>query len=67
MNPMYDLALDGYGPPLEPPDGYYFLTNEQPAAPARKRYSFWVEFTPEDIAWFKQGAAERGFRYGSVK
>jgi hypothetical protein len=39
----------------------------QPAAPARKRYSFWVEFTPEDIAWFKQGAAERGFRYGSVK
>ncbi len=37
------------------------------AAPARKRYSFWVEFTPEDIAWFKQGAAERGFRYGSVK
>ena len=39
----------------------------QPAAPARKRYFFWVEFTPEDIAWFKQGAAERGFRYGSVK
>lgn len=35
--------------------------------PARRRYSFWVEFTPEDIAWFKQGAAERGFRYGSVK
>lgn len=35
--------------------------------PARKRYSFWVEFTPEDIAWFKQGAAERGFRYGSIK
>lgn len=42
----------------------------EPAAdpqPARRRYSFWVEFTPEDIAWFKQGAAERGFRYGSVK
>ena len=39
----------------------------EPAAPARKRYSFWVEFTPEDIAWFKQGAAERGFRYGSIK
>ena len=39
----------------------------QPAAPARKRYKFWVEFTPEDITWFKQGAAERGFRYGSVK
>ena len=32
MNPMYGLALDGYGPPLEPPDGYYFLTNEQQAA-----------------------------------
>ena len=42
----------------------------EPAAapqPARKRYSFWVEFTPEDIAWFKQGAAERGFRFGSIK
>lgn len=25
MNPMYDLALDGYGPPLGPPDDYYFL------------------------------------------
>lgn len=25
MNPMYDLALDGYGPALEPPDDYYFL------------------------------------------
>ena len=35
--------------------------------PARKKYSFWVEFTREDIAWFKQGAAERGFRYGSIK
>lgn len=35
--------------------------------PARRRYSFWVEFTPEDIAWFKQGAAERGFRFGSIK
>ena len=29
MNPMYDLALDSYGPPLEPPDGYYFLTDAQ--------------------------------------
>lgn len=26
MNPMYDLALDSYGPPLEPPDDYYFLS-----------------------------------------
>lgn len=25
MNPMYDTALDAYGPPLEPPDDYYFL------------------------------------------
>ena len=39
----------------------------QPEAPTRKKYSFWVEFTREDIAWFKQGAAERGFRYGSIK
>ncbi|MFR4644266.1 MAG: hypothetical protein ACLT8U_00430 [Faecalibacterium sp.] len=31
MNPMYDLALDGYGPPLEPPDNYYFLPREQEA------------------------------------
>lgn len=33
----------------------------------RKRYRFWVEFTQDDIAWFKQGAAERGFRFGSIK
>lgn len=39
----------------------------QPAAPARKKYHFWVEFTEDDIAWFKQGAAQRGFRYGSIK
>lgn len=44
-----------------------FAEPAQPEPPARKRYSFWVEFTPEDIAWFKQGAAERGFRYGSIK
>ena len=44
-----------------------FAAPAQPEPPARKRYSFWVEFTPEDIAWFKQGAAERGFRYGSIK
>lgn len=25
---MYDLALDSYGPPLEPPDGYYFLPRD---------------------------------------
>lgn len=25
MNPMYDVALDGYAPALEPPDDYYFL------------------------------------------
>lgn len=25
MNEMYDVALDGYGPPLVPPDDYYFL------------------------------------------
>ena len=28
---MYDIALDGYAPPLEPPDGYYFLTDSQVA------------------------------------
>ena len=28
MNPMYDLALDGYGLPLEPPEDYYFLPRE---------------------------------------
>lgn len=39
----------------------------QPAAPVRKAYRFWVEFTAEDIAWFKQGAAQRGFRYGSIQ
>lgn len=44
-----------------------FAEPEQQKAPVRKKYSFWVEFTREDIAWFKQGAAERGFRYGSIK
>lgn len=44
-----------------------FAEPTQTAAPARRRYSFWVEFTPEDIAWFKQGAAQRGFHYGSIK
>ena len=39
----------------------------EPAAPARKRSSFYVDFTEDDIRWFKQGAAERGFRYGSIK
>lgn len=33
----------------------------------RRRYRFWVEFTPADIEWFKAGAAERGFRFGSIK
>lgn len=44
-----------------------FAEPAQPEAHARKQYRFWVEFTREDIAWFKQGAAERGFRYGSIK
>ena len=44
-----------------------FAEPAQPEAPVRKKYSFWVEFTREDIAWFKQGATERGFRYGSIK
>ena len=33
----------------------------------RRRYRFWVEFTQEDIEWFKRSAAERGFRFGSIK
>lgn len=37
------------------------------AVPARKRYYFWVEFTPEDITWFRNAAKERGFRFGSSK
>lgn len=39
----------------------------EPTAPEHKRYRFWVEFTEDDIKWFKQGAKERGFRYGSIK
>lgn len=39
----------------------------QPSAPARKKYYFWVEFTKEDIAWFRSAAKERGFDFGSVK
>ena len=43
---------------------------EQPepaAEPERNRYRFWVEFTKQDIEWFKKGAAERGFRFGCIK
>ena len=31
---MYDIALDGYAPPMEPPDGYYFMTDAQMAEAA---------------------------------
>lgn len=44
-----------------------FAEPAQQPEPDRKKYSFWVEFTREDITWFKRGAAERGFRYGSIK
>ena len=33
---MYDIALDGYAPPMEPPDGYYFMTDAQMAAENEK-------------------------------
>lgn len=39
----------------------------QPQEPERRRYRFWVEFTQEDIRWFKAAAAERGFLFGSIK
>lgn len=39
----------------------------QPSAPARKKYYFWVEFSPEDIKWFRSAAKERGFDFGSIK
>ncbi len=42
-------------------------TFAQPQEPERRRYRFWVEFTQEDIRWFKAAAAERGFRFGSIK
>lgn len=35
--------------------------------PERRRYRFWVEFTQDDVDWFKQSAAERGFRFGTIK
>ena len=44
-----------------------FESLQEFAEPARKKYRFWAEFTADDIEWFKQGAAQRGFRYGSVK
>ena len=31
MHPLYDLALDGDGAQLAPPDNYYFLPREQEA------------------------------------
>ena len=47
---------------------YLYLTFAQPQEePPRRRYRFWVEFTQEDIEWFKRSAAERGFRFGSIK
>lgn len=42
-------------------------TFAQPQEPQRRRYRFWVDFAPEDVAWFKAAAAERGFRFGSIK
>lgn len=42
-------------------------TFAQPQEPERHRYRFWVEFTQDDIRWFKTAAAERGFRFGSIK
>src|SRR5699024_4009829 len=36
-------------------------------APPRRRCRLWVEFTPEDVAWFNAAAAERRFRFGSIK
>ena len=40
---------------------------EPQAEPERRRYRFWVEFTADDILWFKAAAAERGFKFGSIK
>ena len=37
------------------------------AEPERRRYCFWVEFSQDDIQWFKSAAAERGFKFGSIK
>lgn len=42
-------------------------TFAQPQEPERRRYRFWVEFTQDDIEWFRSSAAERGFRFGSIK
>ena len=36
MNEMYSVALDGFGPSLEPPDGYYFMTDAQMAEEAER-------------------------------
>lgn len=38
-----------------------------PQKPERRRYRFWVEFTQDDVEWFKAAAAERGFCFGSIK
>lgn len=34
MNEMHSVALDGLGPSLEPPEGYYFMTDAQMAEEA---------------------------------
>ena len=48
-------------------DTQLLQTFAQPAESQRHHYRFWVEFTQEDIRWFKAAAAERGFRFGSIK
>lgn len=30
MNEMYSVDLDRYGPPMEPPDDYYFVSDQKP-------------------------------------
>lgn len=30
MNEMYSPAFDCYGPPMEPPDDYYFAPDREP-------------------------------------
>ena len=54
---------------LSDPDGQHFAVSFEDVLsdPHGPFSADQVEFTPEDVAWFKAAAAERGFRFGSIK
>lgn len=48
MNEMYSVGLDAYGPPMEPPEGYYFMTDAQMAEEAEREAEEYEEETDDE-------------------